>query len=404
MGSWVERRPGVLGNSEFRALWIAEAQSVAGDQLAKVAITLVVYARTHSALWAALAYALTFLPALIGGLGFAQLADRYPRRAVLVVSTSVQAVFIGGMAVPGMPLTAMCALLFAAGIAQAPALAAQNAITREILAVDTVYYRSQDLRAVTTNTVMLVGLAAAGVLVTLLGTSTTLAIDALTFALSSLLVGFGVRCRRAAAGATAARSAGLRYVLHTPWLRTLLGLSWLVGLAVVPEGLAAPLAAELGASPRAVGWLLAADPLGYVVGVFLLSRLVSIATRQRLVGLFAVASPAVLLLFVFTPELWSALAVLALAGACGAYQVTVGATLTSWVPNEVRGGVLGIGRTGLRVSQGLGVAAGGAIGQLLGSASYAIVAAAALGVLLALPLVAGWVRHSRSTLVAAARA
>ena len=52
---------------EFRVLWLADAQSMAGDQLARVALSVLVFERTSSALLTALTYALTFLPALIGG-------------------------------------------------------------------------------------------------------------------------------------------------------------------------------------------------------------------------------------------------------------------------------------------------------------------------------------------------
>ena len=53
------------------------AVSVAGDQLARVALTVLVYGRTGSAAWAAATYALTFLPALLGGVLLGGLADRY---------------------------------------------------------------------------------------------------------------------------------------------------------------------------------------------------------------------------------------------------------------------------------------------------------------------------------------
>ena len=168
----------VLAGREFRALWLAEAVSIAGDQLAKVALALTVYSRTGSALWSAVVYALSFLPALAGGLGLAHLADRYPRRTVMVIGSLLQAVFVAVMALPGMPLAAMCALLVGVGIAQAPALAAQNAITRDVFTDDDLYYRSQDLRAITTNTVMLLGLAGAGLLVAAVGSSTALFVDA----------------------------------------------------------------------------------------------------------------------------------------------------------------------------------------------------------------------------------
>jgi MFS family permease len=387
-----------LALGEFRALWAAEAVSIAGDQLAKVALALLVFQRTGSALASAAVYALSFLPALAGGLGLAQLADRYPRRTVLVTGALIQAGCVGAMAIPGMPLTAMCVLLVCSGVAQAPALSAQNALTRDVIDDDGLYYRSQDLRGVTTNTVMLLGLAGAGLLVSQVGTSTALLVDALTFAAAALLVRHQVAPRPAAGGAGAGTSwhTGLTHIWRTRWLRSLLALSWLVGFAVVPEGLAAPLAAQLHAPSGAVGWLLAADPLGYVVGTFALSHYCTVEARQRLVGWFAIGSVLVLVGFAAVPALPFALLLLALAGAIGAYQVTVGATMTSWVPTEVRGGVFGVARTGLRVSQGVGVALGGVLAQAIGSAAHAIAIAGGVGVLIAVPATVAWTRRYRS--------
>lgn len=382
----------VLAFGEFRALWLAEAVSIAGDQLAKVALALLVYARTGSALWSAVVYALSFLPALAGGLGLAQLADIHPRRTVMVVGALLQAVFVAVMSVPGMPFAAMCALLVGVGIAQAPALAAQNAVTRDVFTDDDLYYRSQDVRGITTNTVMLLGLAGAGLLVAAVGSGTALRIDAVTFVASALLVRFAVRVRPLP-DRTEHTSwlAGLRYIRDSARVRTLLWLSWLVGLAVVPEGLAA----QLGAPKGAVGWLLAADPFGYVIGAFVLSRYLSTELRQRLLGVFATASVAVLIVFVAQPSLPAALLLLAIAGATGAYQITVVATFTSWVPDGVRGGAFGVARTGLRVAQGVGVALGGALAQAIGSARDAIVIAGSAGLLLAVPAALAWRRQYR---------
>jgi MFS family permease len=74
----------VFGVTEFRALWLAQLLSVAGEQLARVAMTVLVYDRTHSALLTAATYAVTFVPWIIGGLALSGLADRLPRRQVMV--------------------------------------------------------------------------------------------------------------------------------------------------------------------------------------------------------------------------------------------------------------------------------------------------------------------------------
>ncbi len=386
----------VLAVSEFRALWLAEAQSVAGDQLAKVALVIMVYSRTGSAWWAAAVYALTFLPALAGGLGLAQLADRFPRRPLMVACTAAQAVLVGLMAIPHMPIAVLCVLVVGVQLAQSPAQAAQNAATREIFTDDELYLRSQDLRGITTNTLMLVGLGGGGLLVMGIGTSWALAIDAATFLISAMVIARWVRNRPAAGDKADGWFVSARYVFSDRRLRLLLTLSWLVGLVVVPEGLAAPLAREMGAPDAAIGWVLAADPLGFVVGTFILSRFVSAAARVRVMGVLATCSAGTLVVFIAHPNLALTLVLLALAGGLGAYQITVSATFNTLVPNAIRGGAIGIASTGLRVAQGVGIAAGGAVAELTHSSFSTVALAGVLGVLIAVPAAVAWSRISRS--------
>ena len=57
-GAWPPRATfrDVFAVREFRALWLAELLSVAGDRLALVALTLLVYDRTRSPLLAAVTW------------------------------------------------------------------------------------------------------------------------------------------------------------------------------------------------------------------------------------------------------------------------------------------------------------------------------------------------------------
>ncbi|MFE0022659.1 MFS transporter [Amycolatopsis sp. NPDC059021] len=382
----------VLANREFRALWFAETQSLVGDQLTVVALSILVYDRTGSALWTAAVYGLTFLPALAGGLGLSQLADLFPRRTVLVATSLLQAVCIGLMAVPGTPIAVLCLLIVLAKLAAAPGISAQNSLGREIFTDDHRYLQSQDLRGISANTATLLGLAGGGLLVTALGTSWALTIDALTYLIGAIVVQAGVRVRPAAGERGAGWFGAIKYVFGQPRLRVLIWLSWLVGFAVIPEGVAVPLVHELGASNQAVGWLLAADPLGFVIGTFLLSRYVSPDGRRRALGLLAIVPLLLLTTFAFKPNLIVSMLILGLAGAAGAYFITVGATYITWVPNEIRGAAGGLYRTGLRVVQGIGVAIGGGVAQLLGSAGTAIAVAGAVGVVVAVPIAVSWTR------------
>src|SRR6202012_4768518 len=110
----------VFADGEFRAIWLAEFASIAGDQFARVALTVIVYQRTGSPLLTALTYAMTYLPWLVGGLFLSDLADRFPRRTVMIAADVARMLLVAAMAVPGMPLWGMVVLLFVVASLNAP--------------------------------------------------------------------------------------------------------------------------------------------------------------------------------------------------------------------------------------------------------------------------------------------
>ena len=102
----------VFAIAEFRALWMAQLLSVVGDQLARVALTVLVYDRTRSALLAAITFVVSIVPNFIGGLTLARLADRYPRRGVMIACDLARCALVLVMAIPGLSLASLVALLF----------------------------------------------------------------------------------------------------------------------------------------------------------------------------------------------------------------------------------------------------------------------------------------------------
>ena len=110
----------VFAIQEYRALWCAQLLSLLGDQLALVALTWLVYERSGSALLTAGAYAVSLLPWVIGGPLLSGLADRYPRREVMVVSDLGRAALMLVMALPGTPLWALYCLLFGSTLLASP--------------------------------------------------------------------------------------------------------------------------------------------------------------------------------------------------------------------------------------------------------------------------------------------
>src|SRR5947209_5932786 len=103
----------VLGNREFRAVFYAHALSVSGDQLAKIAVALLVFERSHSPILTATTYAITFLPWLIGGPWLSVYADRLARRNVLLTCDATRALLVLPVAWSRLP-TALALILVAA--------------------------------------------------------------------------------------------------------------------------------------------------------------------------------------------------------------------------------------------------------------------------------------------------
>lgn len=388
------RPPGVFSVGEFRVLWAAAAQSIVGDQLARVALSVLVFQRTGSAGWTAAMYALTQLPALLSGVLLSGLADRLPRRAVMVGCDLARAGLVGVMALPGAPLPLLAVLLVLVQLADAPFAAAQGATLPHVLPGER-FERGQRALLITHQAGLLAGFAVGGLLVAWVGTHTALAVDAATFLLSAGLIRAGVRARPVSGAVTRKMAlqvrAGTRLIWADRRLRSLVGLAWLAGFAVVPEGLAVPFAAEVGVGVAAVGWLLAADPAGMVVGAWLLGKL-STERRLRLLGPLAIGTIVPLACYLLAPSLTFALVLLAISGACSAYQVTAGATFVQLVPDHQRGQALGLARSGLVAAQGLGVAAGGLLAELLDGPTTAVAAAGLVGFVFSVNAAVAWAR------------
>jgi len=384
----------VVGVAEFRALWIAHAQSRLGDQLARVAIAVLVFDRTGSAVVTALTYALSFLPPLVSAPLLTGLADRFPRRTVMVVTDLSRAVLVTVMAIPGLPVAVLAALLIVVVGLQPLYSAARNAILPSVLEGDR-YVVGVGLASATDSIVQVAGFAAGGVLVGLTGSHVALGLNALTFLISSTVVRFGAGLHRppqATEPRTVGRSlsGGFRVIWGDRRLRSLLGLLYLYGFYIAPEGLAAAYAAEAGKGEAAVGLLMAADPVGALVGSLLLTRWMPAHWRNRSLAPLAVASGIPLMVSAVVPSVAAAIGLWTLVGVLSSYTMLVTPMFVRLVPDGQRGQVIGLASAGLQAVQGLGVAAAGAVAGLTSPAT-AVGIMGASGALLAIFAGRSWI-------------
>ncbi|WP_344624797.1 MFS transporter, partial [Kitasatospora arboriphila] len=197
----------VLAVREFRMLWLAQLVSVGGNQLTRVALSLLVFDRSASAGLAALTYALTLLPELVGGPMLSWLADRCARRGLMVVCDLVRTGLVAVMAIPGTPLWLLCSLVVAVQLAQSPHLAARSALLPTIAPGDH-YLPASAVVNLTAQLGQLAGFAAGGAAVAVLGPSRALLLNAATFTVSAVLTRYGLERRPRPAGGPPARGRG----------------------------------------------------------------------------------------------------------------------------------------------------------------------------------------------------
>jgi MFS family permease len=387
----------VFAVREFRALWFSEVLSVAGDRLALVALTLLIYDRTGSALLSALAYAAGYLPWVFGGLFLSELADRYPRRSVMVACDAIRTVLVGAMVLPHVPLAALVALLFAATMFAPPFESSRASITPDILQGEK-YVLGTAVIQTTVLAGQVVGAAGGGVAVALIGVRPSLAVDALTFVLSGLFIGLGTHRRPAAAkpetiqpSPLARMRGGIQLVFGDPGLRTLLLLGWLVVFYTIPEGIAAPYAARLGGGSIATGLVLASTVLSTTIATPLFTRFVRPRQRIDLMAPLAVLTCLTLVLTALRPGLALSLVIFSFSAMFGVYQIAANTAFVVRLPNERRAQAFGIASMGVIVGQGAAFVAAGAAAEVVAPA-VVIAVGGGLGTVVAYSLMLRW-RH-----------
>lgn len=347
----------LFGVREYRYLFAANVLSRLGDQVAKVALTVLVYARTGSAALAAVAFAAAHVPWIVGGPLLSTYADRLPRRRVLIRCDLVRAVIVATMFIPDLPSGVLIGQLFVATIFSPPFASARAAMLPDVLDGD-VYVLGSALDGITLQITQVAGFGAGGAAVVLLTPRGALMADAVTFALSGVLIAIGVRERPAAAKASSESrvlhgfAVGASAVFRNPVLRMYVLLFWSGSACVyAAEGLALPLAAQYGGGASMSGLLLAAAPCGTVVGSLVVTRMIAPRIRTILVVPLAFWSCLILVPSWVAPDLWIVVALLCLAGAAGAYAAVLNAEFARAVPSEVRGRAFGLANAGVQTFQ-----------------------------------------------------
>jgi predicted MFS family arabinose efflux permease len=307
-----------------------------------------------------------------------------------------------------MPLPVLCVLLLCAVLLGAPFSSARTALLPDVLPGDK-FVLGSAIGNMTYQASQVLGFVGGAAVVLAIDPHRTLALDALTFALSALIIALWTKRRPAAQPKRSGRPSlwtitrdGAAVVFGNRTLRALVLFGWLAGFYVLPEGLAVPYARTLGGGTMTVGLLMAAMPVGTVISALVLGRLVRPSGRLRIMGWLALLSCAPLIGCAAAPPLGVVLALWMLSGLGSGYQLAAASAFVQCLPGSGRAVGFGLAQSGLLAAQGIGILIGGAAAQAIGRPQPVVAVAGTAGLCAATLLAVGWT-HLRGDVISAVR-
>ncbi|GAB3466796.1 MFS transporter [Actinophytocola sediminis] len=350
-----------LAQPVFRTVFWTRSLAVGADTLRTMALSILVFTSTGSALLGALTFGISFLPQVVGGVLVGALPDLVRPRPLLVTGYLLEAAGAAALALAGLPVWA--SLVLVAGIgALAPVFnGTAGRLTAESLTGD-VFVLGRSLFQLAGSAAQLFGLAAGGLVVAAAGAEQALLITAAIHLVSAL--GAALLLPNLPAPGRGGRRAllsrswrGNRALLGDPVVRRILLTMWLPpAFATGAESLLVPYALLRGFPDAAPGLLLACVAAGMFAGNLVVARLLAPATRERLVGVLVCVLGVPLLPFALDVGAVAAGMLLTLTGFGFAYGLGLQQRFVQAVPADQGGQAFGLMSTGLMTLQGVGPA------------------------------------------------
>jgi MFS family permease len=334
----------------YRRYFAGQLISLSGTWMQTVAAIWVVLGLTGSGVAVGLTTALQFLPMLLIGAWGGLLADRFPKRRLLITTQALMvipavglfAVTATGVVAPWMVYLAV----FAFGTLNAIDNPTRQSFVIEMVGPDRVV-NAVSLNSVIVQAARIVGPAVAGILIATVGVVACFGLNALTF-VAMILALRGMDPERLHAAPVAAPErgairAGLRYVRRTPELLVPLALMALVGTFGFNFQVVLPLLAKFSFESGAMTYasLVSAMAVGSIAGALVNGH--RGRTGPRLIAGGALAFGLSALLAAAMPSLALEIPMLALLGAAAViFAATINSTLQLAVSPEMRGRVMAL--------------------------------------------------------------
>ena len=334
----------------YRRYFAGQLISLSGTWMQTVAALWLILTLTDSGVAVGLTTALQFLPMLLIGAWGGLLADRIPKRRLLIATQAL-------MAIPALGLFAVTATgvvtpwmvylaVFAMGAVNAVDNPTRQSFVYEMVGPNRVV-NAVSLNSVIVQMARIVGPALAGILIAAFGVVPCFGLNALTFiAMIAALWGMdprGLHTEPVVPRAPGAIRAALRYVARTPELAVPLALMALVGTLGFNFQVVLPLLARFSFDGGATTYaaMVSAMAVGSIVGALVTGH--HGRTGPRLIAGGALAFGVLGLLSASMPVLALELPMLALLGAAAVtFAATINSTLQLAVSPEMRGRVMAL--------------------------------------------------------------
>ncbi|KTD75135.1 MFS transporter [Legionella waltersii] len=360
-------------NRDFRLLFTGQFVSFIGTMVTSVALPFQIYEITHSSLMVGLLSLAQLLPlvvtALIGGV----FADRYNRRALLLISEALLAVGCLGLALNSLLHTPNIYLMFIISALMSAITGlhrpAFDSIAQQI--VDPGDYKKVGaLGSFKFSFCMIIGPAIAGLIIAHFGVMITYLIDFLTFVISMFNIALMHNTPKPLVAEHPSILTSLKQGIQFAYQRQELMGSYFVDffamVFAMPNALLPAIAQQFG-GVKTLGLLYAAPAVGSLIISFVSGWTAHIKHEGRAIALSAALWGVAIIGFGLSSSLWLALFFLALSGAFDAVSGIFRSSLwNNTIPTEFRGRLAGIEMISYLSGPRLGDTRAGLVSSCLG--------------------------------------
>jgi hypothetical protein len=297
------------------------------------------------------------------------------------------------MLIPAVNLPTLMALAASLSFLDGPQKATRLALFRDVLGAAE-YPAGAAMRQTLTQTVALFGYCAGGILSTVVGPQTCIAADAVSFAVTALIVRFRIQRRSVEPKLSDRRNfmVGIAVVWADRRCRLVLISVLLGGFYIAPEGVAAPYVLAAGLDLRWVGVVLACPAVGGLIGAPLFARIVRFEKYSLVFPYFCVATGLTLVVIPLANTV-EAMCLIVILGALWAVQVVILVSLMAdYLPSCHLAQGMGIASSLNLSVVGLGIGVAG-FGAQMFSASLVVASSGFLSIIAAVMLAIMWVRE-----------